>query len=75
MKWSINSTSIVEIIGRANGGKTFLLNEIIVECIKNKQKIIYLDSNHNFEKLSLRIGQELNQNTDLKEEDIWFKHF
>jgi ABC-type phosphate/phosphonate transport system ATPase subunit len=67
VKWSIGSCSIVEIVGRANGGKSYLLNEMIVECIKAKQKIIYLDSNQNFEKLSLRIAQELQTNSDLHE--------
>ena len=51
------SGSIIEIVGRANGGKSYLLNEMIVECMKARHKIIYLDSNQNFQKLSLRIAQ------------------
>jgi GTP-binding protein EngB required for normal cell division len=30
IKWSLTSNSIVEIIGRSNGGKSYLLNEMII---------------------------------------------
>lgn len=63
----------MEIIGRANGGKSHFLNEILIECLKAGQKVIYLDSNRNIDKLAYRIDKEIKAQT-LNGESIWLKH-
>lgn len=74
VKWTVNSNNVVEIIGRANGGKSHFLNEILIECLIAGQKVIYLDSNRNIDKLASRIDKEIKAQT-LNGETIWLKHF
>ena len=48
MKFSITSNNITEIFGRANSGKSYLLNEIILLALRKGLKIAYFDSNSNY---------------------------
>ena len=48
MKFSITSNNITEIIGRANSGKSYLLNEIILLALRKGLKIAYFDSNASY---------------------------
>ena len=48
---NISNKDITEIIGRANSGKSHLLNQIILDAIHSDYKVIYLDSIDNANKM------------------------
>jgi KaiC/GvpD/RAD55 family RecA-like ATPase len=47
----MGSSEIVEIIGRANSGKSYFCFAFILHCIKKDLTVIFIDSNENYEML------------------------
>jgi polynucleotide 5'-kinase involved in rRNA processing len=44
----VGSSDIIEIIGRANSGKSYFCFAFILNCLQRGLHVIFLDSNQNF---------------------------
>lgn len=45
------SGDVIELLGRINSGKSYLLNRMILECLKAEREVIFLDGNYNLPSL------------------------
>jgi ABC-type hemin transport system ATPase subunit len=59
---TVSQGDIFEIVGRVGAGKSYFLNEVIVESLLNGIEVVYLDGNCNLNSLLFRLSQEASRN-------------